>query len=317
MPRYGGTVSTRPIDGSAYLAPGSMHAQVARRASDAAALRRSSPRRCHAREVVAVGILERALLLDREHLLPRGERRVELGRRELRRAATTASGSAMRGAGRCGSAPASIAPNIAQRGVAPSSRLRVHGSRAAKSAANERSIAAAISAKSSARNPHDAEAERRAPVRLAANERQLASISGLTGAGVAPADSRRRGETDGSRRRISALVDDAGAHAADRRERLQRRAVGVARARRIEREAVAGAHALERAGLAVIDLREAAGDGAIDVILRDDADPELPLRSSNDPLRSRGGGALHAMRVASSGGCVTSIRRGSAVARPR
>ena len=35
-------------------------------------------------EVVTVGVLEGAMLLDGEHLLPRGERGVQLGGRELR-----------------------------------------------------------------------------------------------------------------------------------------------------------------------------------------------------------------------------------------
>src|SRR5450631_3108018 len=40
-------------------------------------------------------------------------------------------------------------------------------------------------------------------------------------------------------------------------------------------EPVAGVHALQRAGLAVIDLREATGHPDVHVILRDDADPVL------------------------------------------
>jgi hypothetical protein len=42
---------------------------------------------------------------------------------------------------------------------------------------------------------------------------------------------------------------------------------------RVEREAVALPHALERTGVAVIELREAAGDSLVDMRLGYDADP--------------------------------------------
>src|SRR6185436_12274937 len=69
------------------------------------------------------------------------------------------------------------------------------------------------------------------------------------------------------------LVDRAVANAADRRESLQQFAVRILGAGRVEGKSVAGAHALEGARLAVIDLHEAAGDAQVDVVFRYDTDP--------------------------------------------
>jgi hypothetical protein len=69
------------------------------------------------------------------------------------------------------------------------------------------------------------------------------------------------------------LEDRPAGYAADCRERLQRRTVGVIDARRVERKAVALTHALERTGLAMVQLREAADDGQLDVRFRNYADP--------------------------------------------
>src|SRR6185312_1610932 len=62
-------------------------------------------------------------------------------------------------------------------------------------------------------------------------------------------------------------------HFAERRERLQRFAAGRAGARRVERDAVARAHALERPRLAMAHLDVAARNGSLDFIERGDGDP--------------------------------------------
>lgn len=81
MRRHGGTVSTRPIDGSAYFDPGVEHAQVGGKRGGRVGHRPAEevPRR----KVVSVGVLEGAVLLDRENLLARGENGVEVGGREV------------------------------------------------------------------------------------------------------------------------------------------------------------------------------------------------------------------------------------------
>src|SRR5205823_451572 len=61
------------------------------------------------------------------------------------------------------------------------------------------------------------------------------------------------------------LKDRAPAHTADGRERLQRCSVRMLNTGRVEREAVALPHSLERTCLAVIELREATGDGFVNV----------------------------------------------------
>src|SRR6185369_15986044 len=66
----------------------------------------------------------------------------------------------------------------------------------------------------------------------------------------------------------------APAHLADGSERLQQRPVGIALARRVVRDPVAGREPPNRRRLAVAELAEAPGDAAADVVARRDADPE-------------------------------------------
>jgi hypothetical protein len=122
-----------------------------------------------------------------------------------------------------------------------------------------------------ARHAHDAEAERRAPVVLVADERETLEQRldrrrcRIEVGDAAPIRGRR---IDGRR-----LVDRTVADASDGGERLQRLAGSLPGARLLNREAVAGLHALERPRLADGVLDEAVGEGGLRVVARHDSDP--------------------------------------------
>ena len=135
------------------------------------------------------------------------------------------------------------------------------------------------------RHAHEAEAERRSPMLFAADEREL--LDERLDRGLV-----RRQILDRAPKRPEAaaglhLENFAVADATDGGEGLQRRSVRMRGARRIERETVAFAHPLERTGLAVIQLREAARDASGHVVLRDDSDPVAAFAHDALPCGTR------------------------------